>query len=239
MKGRSQGFSLIEMMVALALGLVVILGVTQTFIAAKQTYLAQNAAARLQEDARFALSKIIQEVRMVGMFGCLSSEAMTYADPAIAQELVQPITFSSNADGSALTLTLLSGEVGVAGGAPTWTIVTDCVAVARAYRGAHSAGDGQALPVRKLVYTLENDRLLLLQAGDSSKAVLVDNVRALKVSFGVARHVSDTAVVSYSDKPDNPATIRSVRLSLTLNDPDGRVRDQAYNVVASLRNRLE
>ncbi|MCY1395143.1 hypothetical protein D3C76_621560 [compost metagenome] len=239
MKRRVRGFGLVEMMVALALGLVVVLGVTQVFIAAKNTYLAQNAAARLQEDARFALSKIIQEVRMVGMFGCLSSEAMTYADPAIARELAAPIIFTRNADGTALVLTLLSAEAGVVGGAPTWTIVTDCITWARAYRGAHSPGEGQvALPLRKLVYSLEENRLML-QSGDSSKAVLLDNVRALKVSFGVARHVSDTAIAQYSDAPDNPATIRSVRLSLTLADPDKRVRDQTYNIVASLRNRLE
>jgi type IV pilus assembly protein PilW len=34
------------------------------------------------------------------------------------------------------------------------------------------------------------------------------------------------------------ANIRSVRLTLTLKDPDNRVRNQTYNVVAALRNRF-
>jgi type IV pilus assembly protein PilW len=68
---------------------------------------------------------------------------------------------------------------------------------------------------------------------------LTDNVSALKISFGVANQAADTVVARYSDAPGDPATIRSVRLSLTLKDPDGRVRDQTWNAVASLRNRLE
>jgi type IV pilus assembly protein PilW len=135
-------------------------------------------------------------------------------------------------------MTLIGAEVGGAGGPPTWTIVTDCLASARAYKGAHPASSGQfALPVRKLVYSVE-DNQLKLQAG-GTKAVLTDNVSALKISFGVANQAADTVVARYSDAPGDPATIRSVRLSLTLKDPDGRVRDQTWNAVASLRNRLE
>ena len=48
MKRGARGFSLLEVMVALALGLVVVLGVTRVFIAAKSTYLSQNASAHMQ-----------------------------------------------------------------------------------------------------------------------------------------------------------------------------------------------
>lgn len=53
MRRRQRGFGLIEMLVALALGLIVVLGVVQIFIAAKNTYVSQNSAAAMQEDARF------------------------------------------------------------------------------------------------------------------------------------------------------------------------------------------
>ncbi|EJM48053.1 prepilin-type N-terminal cleavage/methylation domain-containing protein, partial [Pseudomonas sp. GM33] len=69
----SKGFGLVELLIALALSLIVVLGVVQVFIAAKNTYLSQNAAANMQEDARFVLSKMIKEIRMVGMFGCLET----------------------------------------------------------------------------------------------------------------------------------------------------------------------
>ncbi|RBL66546.1 pilus assembly protein PilW, partial [Pseudomonas sp. MWU13-2625] len=66
MNRADSGFGLVEMMLALALSLVLVLGVAQVFIAAKNTYQSQSAAAYLQEDARFVLSKMLQEIRMVG-----------------------------------------------------------------------------------------------------------------------------------------------------------------------------
>jgi type IV pilus assembly protein PilW len=73
MSRSSRGFGLIELLIALALSLIVVLGVAQIFIAAKNTYVSQNTAAAMQEDARFVLSKLTQEIRMVGMFGCLGA----------------------------------------------------------------------------------------------------------------------------------------------------------------------
>ena len=73
MRRHQRGFGLIELLIALALGLIIVLGVVQIFIAAKNTYVSQNSAAAMQEDARFVLSKMIQEIRMVGMFGCLGT----------------------------------------------------------------------------------------------------------------------------------------------------------------------
>lgn len=65
MRHKNQGFSLIELMLALAITLLLVLGVGQVFIAAKNTHLSQRAAAGMQEDARFVLSKMIQDIRMV------------------------------------------------------------------------------------------------------------------------------------------------------------------------------
>ncbi|NBA96436.1 PilW family protein [Pseudomonas sp. R5(2019)] len=238
MKRRSRGFGLVEVMVAMLLGLIVVLGITQIFIAAKNTYLAQNASARLQEDARFAFSKMIQELRMVGMFGCLTTSSMTYADASIATEFSNPITFARASDGSTQTLTFITADVGSSGSTPSYTVVTDCVTFARAYREAQTPGAGQiALPLRKVVYTVENNQLKL--GADTNKQVLVDNVASMAISFGIASTATDNAVSSYSTTPSNAATIRSVRLSLTLRDPNARVADQTYNVVASLRNRLK
>ena len=61
MSRHCRGFGLIELMIALVLSLIVVLGVVQIFIAAKNTYVSQGAAAVIQEDARFALSKMVQD----------------------------------------------------------------------------------------------------------------------------------------------------------------------------------
>ncbi|KQN43492.1 pilus assembly protein PilW [Pseudomonas sp. Leaf48] len=234
MNRHNQGFGLIELLIALALSLVVVLGVVQVFIAAKNTYLSQNAAAEMQEDARFVLSKMIQEIRMVGMFGCLGAitDASEKGDFKASQ--ATPIRW----DNASQTLTLVTADVGNQGGKPTWTVISDCLNSATAYSNARAPGSGQlAFPVRRLVYSFSNNQLMM-GIGTESPQVLVNNVSALSVSFGVASSNTDLAASSYSENPSDPARIRSVRLTLTLFDPNQRVSSQTFNVVAALRNRL-
>ncbi|MBH3408314.1 prepilin-type N-terminal cleavage/methylation domain-containing protein [Pseudomonas glycinae] len=237
MKRQNLGFGLIEMLVALALGLIVVLGVVQIFLAAKNTYVSQNSAAAMQEDARFVLSKMIQELRMVGMFGCLGTitDSSSAGDFNAAQ--ITPISW----DSANLKLTLVTADVGSAGGTPTWTVVSDCRNSATAYTGARVAATGQiAFPIRRLVYSFSNNQILMgTGSGNPAQQVLVNNVSAFTVTFGLASSATDVAASTYSANPGDPARIRSVRLSLTLTDPNNRVRDQTFNVVAALRNRLQ
>lgn len=237
MKRQNLGFGLIEMLVALALGLIVVLGVVQIFLAAKNTYVSQNSAAAMQEDARFVLSKMIQELRMVGMFGCLGTitDSSSAGDFNAAQ--ITPISW----DNANLKLTLVTADVGSAGGTPTWTVVSDCRNSATAYTGARAAATGQiAFPIRRLVYSFSNNQILMgTGSGNPAQQVLVNNVSAFTVMFGLASSATDVAASTYSANPGDPARIRSVRLSLTLTDPNNRVRNQTFNVVAALRNRLQ
>lgn len=232
----SKGFGLIELLIALALSLVVVLGVAQIFIAAKNTYASQNTAAGMQEDARFVLSKMIQEIRMVGMFGCLGAITDASSAGSFNASQITPISW----DNANLKLTLVTADVGDSGGVPTWTVVSDCRNTATAYAGKRTPASGQlAFPIRRLIYSFNNNQLLMGSGtGTPTQQVLVNNVRAFNVSFGLASSATDTAASSYSSNPSDPARIRSVRLTLTLNDPNNRVHDQTFHVVAALRNRL-
>ncbi|KAB0502173.1 MULTISPECIES: PilW family protein [Pseudomonas] len=232
----NRGFGLIELLIALALSLVVILGVAQIFIAAKNTYISQSTAAGMQEDARFVLSKMIQEIRMVGMFGCLGTITDESSAGSFNASQLTPISW----DNANLKLTLVTADVGGSGGAPTWTVVSDCRNDATAYTGLRTPTSGQlAFPIRRLIYSFSNNQLLMGSgAGTPTQQVLVNNVSAFNVSFGLASSATDTAASSYSSNPSDPARIRSVRLTLTLTDPNNRVREQTFNVVAALRNRL-
>ena len=236
MNRHSRGFGLIELMIALVLSLIVILGVVQIFIAAKNTYVSQNAAAVMQEDARFALSKMVQEIRMVGMFGCLATVIDASTDNSFAASQTTPIRW----DNANRRLTLVTADIGSGGGVPTWTVVSDCRTSATAYSNARAPATGQlAFPIRRLVYSFNNNQLLLGSGTGNppTLSVLVDNVRAFDVTFGVAASDEVDAAVSYSSNPSS-SEIRSVRLTLTLFDPKNTVHDQTFNVVAALRNRL-
>ena len=230
MRRSATGFGLIELMVAMSLGILVMLGATQVFLSARETYLTQSASAFLQEDARYVLSKLGQEIRMVGMFGCLSTRAII--DLPLAFE--SPIVWERSSTSSSLKL--ISADVGQQSGRPDWTVVSDCKNLARAYSGGAQslAPEHIGFPVRALFYRYESGQL---KTGINN-AVLLENVVGFDLSFGVASSAGAGPVVRYEASPGNPASIRSVRITLTLRDPRGRVKDQTYHALVALRNRL-
>lgn len=246
MNKRSQGFGLIELMVAVVLGLIVVLGVTQIFLAAKNTYLSQNASAAMQEDARYALSKMLQEIRMVGMFGCVSPSSSSFIDSSVAPTFnsvsSNPISYTTSAANgvATATLTLLTADVGSTGTLPAYTIVSDCLTTATVTTGLGIPLPGQqAFRVRRVVYTFTNNQLTTLV--NNAPQVLLNNVYAFAVSFGMATAASPYLVSTYNATPSaaDYGYIRSVRISLTLTDPNNRARSQTFNVVAALRNKLK
>jgi type IV pilus assembly protein PilW len=64
------GFSLIELLLALTLGLVVVSGIVQLFVGNQQTYAILTGQARMQENGRFALEFISRSARSAGFLGC-------------------------------------------------------------------------------------------------------------------------------------------------------------------------
>jgi type IV pilus assembly protein PilW len=75
---RAQGFSLIELMLALALGVVVTAGIVALFVGNNQTYTLLNGQSRMQENARFAVDFISRSARAAGYFGCAPEAGKIY-----------------------------------------------------------------------------------------------------------------------------------------------------------------
>ena len=71
----NRGFSIVELLIALALGLLVVAGIVQLFVGNNRTYEVVNAQARLQENARFAFDFITRSARSAGYFGCAPETA--------------------------------------------------------------------------------------------------------------------------------------------------------------------
>jgi len=67
----NRGFSLVELMVALTLGLIILSAVSMLFVSSKKTYTSQDRQARLQENSRFAMHFIIKDLRLTGYYGCV------------------------------------------------------------------------------------------------------------------------------------------------------------------------
>ncbi|MFS2159863.1 PilW family protein [Pseudomonas sp. Pseusp122] len=210
-----KGFSLVEIMLALALGLILSLGLTRLLMATQSSYLAQDAAMRMQEDARYLLQKLAQEIRMAGMYGCAAFEAAA----SVPEVFRQPLRW----DRQKQTLSMITTDTGN----PDWTVVSDCKAAAKLYVGKVTRPEMVNFHLRQLNYRFTGNAIQLEGQG------LVQNVKAFSVSFGLAG-----TPMSYS--PDLPvervADLRSVRLSLTLTDPQQRTADQTWHLAVALRN---
>lgn len=234
MRCRARGFSLVELLLALAIGLVVVLGVSQVLISSRATHASQQAAMLLQDDARFVLGKMTQDIRQAGMFGCLATAFINNAPPVFDQ----PVSWK--VESAAKSLSVVTADVGLESGKPDWTVLSDCTGTAEAYASnAPAPAPGQIrFALRQITYTFEAGQLKVSTPAAPAKAVLVDNVQAFDISFGVAAKPSSTEVARYDTSPADLSLIRSVRIRMTLQDPTGRVKDQTYSVVAALRNRL-
>lgn len=64
------GFGLVELMIALTIGLLIMAAVSSILVTSKAMYTTQDSLARLQENARFALQVMLRDIRMAGYYGC-------------------------------------------------------------------------------------------------------------------------------------------------------------------------
>lgn len=71
-RASQRGITLVEMMIAMLLGLLLIAGISQAFLSNRQTYQVTEGMSRIQENGRFALEAMNFRIRMAGYIGCIS-----------------------------------------------------------------------------------------------------------------------------------------------------------------------
>jgi type IV pilus assembly protein PilW len=127
LNSHKNGFTLIELMIALVLGLILVAGVIQIFISNKQAYRVTDAHSKLQDNARFALDVLSRDVRSAGFSGCRAIEDMnilTIADAPIPATIDENTIISgSNAQTATTWSPALSASLGtVVGGTDVITV---------------------------------------------------------------------------------------------------------------------
>lgn len=128
-KRTARGFGLLEVMIALALGLLLSLGIITVFGATSSTSRVQEALARLQENGRYASTRMSADLRMLGGQYCESASSADASAPpaastATSNGVVYPIhainSWAPGAGAAALGTTnnALPDGNGVAGAMP-------------------------------------------------------------------------------------------------------------------------
>ncbi len=70
---RARGFNMIELLIAMVMGLSLAAGVMQVYVGNSQKERDQEARARMQENGRYAINFLARELRMAGYLSCLAS----------------------------------------------------------------------------------------------------------------------------------------------------------------------
>ncbi|MDR1076867.1 MAG: PilW family protein [Xanthomonadaceae bacterium] len=85
----ASGLSLVELMIALLIGTILLIGLVQIFSASREAYRLSEGLSRVQENSRFALDYMQRDIRMAGHWGCVNDQAMTQSEKFYANGFYQ------------------------------------------------------------------------------------------------------------------------------------------------------
>lgn len=108
------GLSMVELLIATALGLLLTLGVTQIYLSGNETYRQTQGLAHAQESTRFVSAILSPDLRAAGSFGCIAEMGMPLdqvVDNRLNGGLIVPLTqalqgwdYTGTGPGDSLTL---------------------------------------------------------------------------------------------------------------------------------------
>lgn len=114
LRSRQTGLSLIELMIAMVVGLILMAGVLSIFISSRASYGLNGAVGKIQERGRFAMDFLRTTTRQAGYLGCAgNANATSYLQSnALPYNFTRAITgFASTASAVGATYTLSAKPV--------------------------------------------------------------------------------------------------------------------------------
>lgn len=212
---RVQGITLVELLVAMALGVVLMAGVMQVFIGSNQTFGVVQAQTHMQENGRFAMEFIGRTIRHAGYDTDISFNAMTNAELK-AQRWPEVDAFEANAV-----------VVGKNNDADLPGAKVDSDSLSLRFRGARDGSmqdcEGRDIPDDAMVITsyfvTENSEFRCQTSGDvaASTATLVEGIDDLHITYGINTDLSEPAqVASYVVATEVPDWSRVIAVKVAI-----------------------
>ena len=164
------GLSLVELLIAILLGLFLTSGIVSVYLGSKQNYIYEEQAARIQENGRYAMRLLQRELTMAGFFGgVLTMRSVTPASVGIdcaandwALDGHAPVDLVDDYHGQLTPVSVNSTNLTCLDGAGIVPF-TDILAIKRT---ASEASLRSGLPAAGLTAS-RSERWYLRQAGDS------------------------------------------------------------------------
>ena len=85
-RSKQQGFSLVELLIALALSSILLVGLFQIFNSNRQAFSMQDGVARVQESGRIGMEFMTRELRTAGYMGCAGGTTGTFSNKVDASK---------------------------------------------------------------------------------------------------------------------------------------------------------
>lgn len=223
-KTRMHGLSLVELMIAMVLGLLITAAVVQLFLTNRQTYSLQQGVASVQEQGRFAVDFLSQEMMSAG-----------YGNQGRAFALDANVGGGRGTDGSLHdTVRILfkipsDNSVNIpdcSGGVLNQSSSEGFVAVATPWKAYSVNTDANGVAV------------LMCSDSDGSNNPVLDNVEAFQVLYGVSDSADSTIPSQYRTATQvradgSAARVVSIRLGLLIASNDVAVSERSAARVLS------
>lgn len=106
----SPGYTLIELMISITLGLLLLAIVVEVFVNARTTYSANSTQGQMQ-DAELTLSSLLgQSLRTTGFYGCSSTSTMQFITPSFPSLTQSSASLQGFDAGTSTAITTLNGS---------------------------------------------------------------------------------------------------------------------------------
>jgi type IV pilus assembly protein PilW len=235
----AHGYSLIELMVAIAIGMFLCSGMLAIVLSMRIGFKTQDGLTRMQENARFVLTVMDTTVHNAGYFGDTLHDTVVQAFPA---------TVTANADGTKFSAgQFVSGTTGAAGGSDTLDVrfqgvsgdgLMDC-------NGNTNASGAKKVFTSTFSVNAAGQLMCAVSTdggAPSAGAVLVDNVSAMALLFCVDAN-KDGIVDGYRTAAQVTTaglwrSVSSVRITLTFKDLVNSTPTTAVNLPKTLQHTI-
>lgn len=225
---KQQGISIVELLVALAVGMVLIAGIMQVFLASKNTYAVNQAMSTVQENGRFALEFIARSARQAGYVDPNNKVSRPFAViPEVAkcsQESLPSKACTKNGDAlkSDIVSFAFQPPINQAGArvdciGDTKEVDTNDKIVINRFLIADEDTAQATLSCQRMV--LNKNLNFIDTAGSYEKASLVEGVDKVQIQYGVSTNGDSHSVNKYinADKVDKWDEVLAVRIGVIAN----------------------
>ena len=208
LNNKQSGVTLVELMISLAISLIVLLAVTSLYVTSKRGYALQDTLARQQENGRFAVEILTQDLRMAGFKKDFHNDAFIAVNTA-------------DGGGTANDTVAIQYES-----------TTDCLGQATPLNSCRTNGvlNGRRCAVNRYFIDANND-LVCLGNGGANPEVIVERVDNLQILYGVDTDNSEDGTANKYVTWDNVTNaererIVSVRFGLLVSTPTETAKAQ-------------